>query len=166
MDLLLIVLGFCCLITGIAGSILPVIPGTPLAWIGLLLLYLAPSIPMNQWVLGITLAVALTVAILEYVIPAKGTRRYGGTKYGIWGTNIGLVLGLIAPIPFGVIIGPFIGAFVGEFVFSKQSHTNSFKAATGSFIGFLASAFIQFLVCVIFMGIFIGVVWDYREILF
>ena len=166
MDLLLVVLGFCCLTGGIAGSVLPVIPGTPLAWIGLLLIYLAPAVPMNYWVLGITFVVMLVVTILEYVIPAKGTKRYGGTKYGIWGTNIGLVLGLIAPIPFGFIIGPFVGAFVGEYVFSKQNHTSAFKAATGSFIGFLASAFIQFVVCVIFLGMFLGVVWDYREILF
>ena len=166
MDLLLIVFGFCCLIGGIAGSVLPVIPGTPLAWIGLLLLYLAPSVTINYWVLGITFVVMLVVTILEYVIPAKGTKRYGGTKYGIWGTNIGLVVGLIAPIPFGFIIGPFIGAFVGEYIFSKQNHTNAFKAATGSFIGFLASAFIQFVVCVIFLGMFLGVVWDYRGILF
>lgn len=166
MDLLLVVLGFCCLMGGIAGSVLPVIPGTPLAWIGLLLLYLAPSVTMNYWVLGITFTVMMVVTILEYVIPAKGTKRYGGTKYGIWGTNIGLVLGLVAPIPFGFIIGPFVGAFVGEYVFSKQNHTNAFKAATGSFIGFLASAFIQFVVCVIFLGMFLGVVWDYRGILF
>ena len=166
MDLLLIGLGFTSIILGIIGSFLPVLPGTPLAWLGLLLLYFTDAVPMNYWMLGITLAITIIISILEYVIPSRGTKHFGGSKYGIWGTNIGLVIGIFSPIPFGFIIGPFVGAFVGEMIYNSNDHKRAFKAATGSLIGFLASSFISFVVCVIYLGIFISNVWQYRALLF
>ncbi len=166
MDILLFSLGLCCMIVGLLGSFLPVLPGPPLSWLGLLLLYLTDAVPMNYWMLGITLVISIIVAILDYVIPAQGTKRFGGSKYGIWGTNIGLVIGIFAPIPFGFIIGPFVGAFIGEMIYNSSDHGRAFKAATGSFIGFLASTFMKFVLCVIFFGIFIAVAWDYRTAIF
>jgi len=162
MEYFLLITGFVCVLVGILGSFLPVLPGPPISWVGLLLLYLTKAVPNDYWVLGITLAIAVIVAILDYVIPAKGTKRFGGSKYGIWGTNIGLVIGLIAPIPFGVIIGPFVGALIGELIHDSQDHKRAVKAATGSFIGFLASTFMKFVVCVIFFGMFVLKVWEFR----
>mgnify|MGYP006178895927 FL=1 len=151
------------MIIGILGSFLPVLPGPPISWVGLLLLYLTNAVPMSYTVLGVTLVVALVVGILDYVIPAKGTKRFGGSKYGIWGTNIGLVIGILAPIPFGFIIGPFVGAFVGEMINDSKDSQKAFKAATGSFIGFLASTFIKFVVSMVFFGLFLLKVWEYRS---
>jgi uncharacterized protein YqgC (DUF456 family) len=93
------------------------------------------------------------------VIPAKGTKRFGGSKYGIWGTNIGLIVGLIAPIPLGFIIGPFLGAFVGELIYNSSDKKRALKSATGSFIGFLASTFMKFVVCMVYLGLFIYLAW-------
>ena len=151
------------MILGILGSFLPVLPGPPISWVGLLLLYLTKAVPLSYTVLGITLVVALVVGIFDYVIPAKGTKRFGGSKYGIWGTNIGLVIGILAPIPFGFIIGPFVGAFVGELMNDSNDSQKAFKAATGSFIGFLASTFIKFVVSMVFFGLFLLKVWEYRS---
>lgn len=166
MDLLLFTLGFLCLIAGLVGSFLPVLPGPGLSWCGLLLLYFTEAVPMNYWMLGITGAIVLIVTVLDYVIPARGTKRYGGSKYGIWGTNIGLVVGILAPIPFGFLIGPFVGAFVGELIYNSKDHKRAWKAATGSFIGFLASTFVKFVVCIAYFGLFISIAWKYREALF
>lgn len=163
MEYFLLIAGFICMIVGLLGSFLPVLPGPPISWVGLLLLYLTKAVPNDYWLLGITLAVAVIVGILDYVIPAQGTRRFGGSSYGVWGTNIGLIAGLIAPIPFGVIIGPFLGAFIGELIYDSQDHKRAMKAATGSFIGFLASTFVKFLVCMIYLGIFIMKAWEYRS---
>lgn len=166
MDYALLLIAFILMIIGILGSFLPVLPGPPISWVGLLLLYLTKAVPMSYTVLGITLFVALVVGILDYVIPAKGTKRFGGSKYGIWGTNIGLIVGIFAPIPFGFIIGPFVGAFVGEMINDSKDSQKAFKAATGSFIGFLASTFIKFVVSVVFFGLFLLKVWEYRSKLF
>ena len=157
MDVLLLIIGFACMILGILGSFLPVLPGPGLSWIGLLLLYFTHAVPMNYWILGISLLVTVVISILDYVIPAKGTKRFGGSSYGIWGTNIGLIVGIFAPIPFGFIIGPFVGAFVGEMIYNSTDHKRALKAATGSFIGFLASSFMKFVVCIIFLGLYIWI---------
>ena len=116
MDIVLLIIGFACMIAGILGSFLPVLPGPGLSLIGLVLLYFTNAVPMNYWMLGVCSVITIVISILDYVIPAKGTKRFGGSTYGIWGTNIGLVVGIFAPIPFGFIIGPFVGAFVGELI--------------------------------------------------
>lgn len=166
MDTFLLILGFCCMLIGILGSILPVLPGPGISWIGLVLLYFTNTVPANYWILGITLVLTLVISYLDYIIPAKGTKHFGGSKYGIWGTNIGLVLGIIAPIPFGFLIGPFLGALIGELIYDSKNKKRAFRAATGSIIGFLASTFMQFLVCLLFLGLYISLVWNYKEGLF
>ena len=166
MDTFLLILGFCCMLIGILGSILPVLPGPGISWIGLVLLYFTNTVPANYWILGITLVLTLVISYLDYIIPAKGTKHFGGSKHGIWGTNIGLVLGIIAPIPFGFLIGPFLGALIGELIYDSKNKKRAFRAATGSIIGFLASTFMQFLVCLLFFGLYISLVWRHKEGLF
>jgi uncharacterized protein YqgC (DUF456 family) len=163
MDIALLLIGFCCMILGILGSFLPVLPGPGLSWLGILLLYLTNAVPMNYWILGITLLITIVISILDYTIPAQGTKRFGGSSYGIWGTNIGLVVGIFAPVPFGFLIGPFVGAFVGELIYNSTDHKRALKAATGSLIGFLASSFMKFVICTIFLGLFIAVTWHYTS---
>lgn len=166
MEYFLLIAGFCCMLLGILGSLLPALPGPPISWVGLLLLYLCPGMERNYWILGITLVIAIVIAILDYIIPAKGTKRFGGSKYGIWGTNIGLIVGIFAPIPFGFIIGPFVGALIGELLYDKKDSTRATKAAIGSFIGFLAGTFIKFVVSIAYLGFFISVFWNNRSIWF
>ena len=163
MDIFLVLIGLVCMIIGILGSLLPVLPGPTASWLGIFLLYCTKAVPMNYWILGVTLLITVVLSVLDYVIPAKGTKHFGGSKYGIWGTNIGLIVGLLAPIPFGFLIGPFIGALAGELIFNPKDHNRAFKAATGSLLGFLASTFIQFLACIIFLGLFISIVWQHSS---
>ncbi|MFD1603594.1 DUF456 domain-containing protein [Flavobacterium artemisiae] len=166
MDLVLVLLGFICIIVGILGSFIPVLPGLSSSWVGLLLLYLTKAVENNYWVLGITFLLMVVITILDYVIPAKGTKKFGGSSYGVWGTNIGLLVGILAPIPFGFIIGPFVGALIGELLYDSTNHKRAFKAATGSLLGFLASSFVNFLFSVIYLGIFLVIVWQNRILLF
>ncbi|MEP6262264.1 MAG: DUF456 domain-containing protein [Gillisia sp.] len=165
MDILLLSIGAILMVVGILGSFLPVLPGVPVSWLGLLLIFLTPSVPMDYWFLGITLFVAVLIYGLNWIIPAMGTKRFGGSRSGMIGATIGLVVGLIAPIPFGVIIGPFIGAFIGEII-NKSDRRSALKAAFGSFIGFLASSFMEFIVAFGFLILFVWKVWEYREVLF
>tara|TARA_R110000868_G_scaffold164901_2_gene397858 strand:+ start:901 stop:1365 length:465 start_codon:yes stop_codon:yes gene_type:complete len=154
------------MIIGVFGSFMPVIPGLSVSWLGLLLLYFTNTIPVNYWVLGITLLITLLLSVLDYFIPAKGAKKFGGSSYGIWGTNIGLFIGLLTPIPFGFIIGAFLGAFLGELLYDSKNHTRALKAATGSLIGFLVSSFMLFFVAILYLGLFISIVWEYKSDLF
>lgn len=165
MDILLVTLGAFLMIVGILGSFLPVLPGVPVSWLGLLMLYLAPSIPMNYWFLGITFIVAVLIYALNWIIPALGTKRFGGSRAGMIGATVGLVVGILAPIPLGIIIGPFVGAFIGEII-NNSDRRSAFKAAVGSFIGFLASSFMEFMVAFAFLLLFVWKVWQFRDLLF
>ncbi|TYA70203.1 DUF456 domain-containing protein [Seonamhaeicola marinus] len=156
MDILLIVIAALFMILGIIGSFLPVLPGPLTSWVGLLILHFSDTVPMNRSFLIITLIVAILIWVLDYIIPAMGTKRFGGTKYGMIGTTIGLIVGLIAPIPFGIIIGPFLGAYIGELLNNTDSKT-AIKAAFGSFIGFITSTFMKFIVAIIYLGLFVGI---------
>lgn len=167
MDIALLIIGFVLILTGIIGSFLPVLPGPPISWLGLLVLYLTKAIP-NDWVfLGITLAVALIVLALDYIIPAIGTKKFGGTKAGMIGTTIGLLVAVFFPVlgVFGIVVWPFIGALVGELL-NKADQKTALKAAFGSFIGFLTGTFLKFIIAIVYLGLFVSKVWEYSEALF
>lgn len=165
MDIFLAVIAALFMILGVIGSFLPVLPGPLTSWIGLLILHLTDAVPMNWSFLVITLIIAILIWILDYIIPAIGTKKFGGSKYGMIGTSIGLIVGLLAPIPGGIIIGPFFGALIGELLNKSDSKT-AIKAAFGSFLGFLTSTFIKFIIAVIYLGLFIVKLWDYGSLFF
>ena len=167
MDLILLILGFTCMIVGVFGSFMPVLPGPTISWVGILLLYLTNVIPNNYWILGITLLFTIFITILDYIIPAKGTKQFGGSKFGIWGTNLGMLLGFFfIPLPLGFMIGAFLGAFLGELYYNSTDKQQALKAATGSIIGFLASSFMKFIVCIVYFGLFLLIVWNNKNLLF
>jgi hypothetical protein len=91
MDSMLVIIGFCCMLIGVIGF-LPVVPGAPMSWIGLALLYFTTVIPANYWILSITL---VPLSLQYYISRPEEIRR----KF-LWhlGTNIGLVAGLLSPI--------------------------------------------------------------------
>jgi uncharacterized protein YqgC (DUF456 family) len=167
MDIFLLILGFILMLVGIIGSFLPILPGPPISWVGLLLLHSTSVIDLTWTFLVITLAIALLVFALDYVIPAIGTKKFGGTKAGVIGTTVGLVVALFFPIlgPFGIIIWPFIGALVGELL-NKADKKTATKAAFGSFLGFLTGTFMKFLVAIVYLGMFISEAWQHKTALF
>ena len=167
MDIALLIVGLLLMFVGVLGSFLPVLPGTPISWVGLLLLYLTKAIP-DDWVfLGITLAIAAIVFTLDYIIPVWGTKKFGGSKWGMIGTTIGLVIALIFPVLgfLGIIVWPFLGALVGELM-NKADQKTALKAAFGSFLGFLTGTFLKFMVTIIYLGLFIHKAWEYKLDLF
>ncbi|APG65147.1 hypothetical protein LPB136_07200 [Tenacibaculum todarodis] len=166
MDIFLLLLGFVFVVLGIIGSFLPVLPGPLTSWIGLLLLHSTKIFPMDWTFLGITLAIAILIWILDYFIPAMGTKRFGGTKYGVYGTTIGLLIGLFSPIPFGMLIGAFLGAFIGELMYDGKDTNRALKASFGAFLGFLASATIKFSIAVVYFVMFLVQFWEYKGVFF
>ena len=163
MDIFLAILGFCFVCLGIIGSFLPVLPGPITSWVGLLLLHLTNAVPQNWTFLIITLAIAIIIFILDYFIPAMGTKRFGGTKYGVYGTTIGLIIGLLSPIPFGIIIGAFFGALIGELIYDSKDTNRAIKASFGALLGFLTSATIKFSIAIVYFVLFFTTLWEYKS---
>lgn len=142
MDYLLIGLGVIFIVSGILGCVLPVIPGPPLSYLGLLLLHFTERYQFSSRFLIIWAIITTVVYALDYLIPAWGTKKFGGSKRGVWGSIIGLVIGLFFFPPFGIIIGPFVGAVVGELTSGKDSGV-ALKSGFGSFLGFLLGTLLK-----------------------
>ncbi len=167
MDIFLLLVGFIFMLVGIIGSFIPILPGPTMSWIGLLLIYLTKTVEDDWIFLGITLVVALIVFALDYIIPVMGTKKFGGSKSGMIGTTVGLLVAIFFPIfgIFGIIIWPFIGALVGELINKADSNT-AIKAAFGSFLGFLTGTFLKFVIAIIYFGFFIVTFWKNKEAFF
>ena len=163
MDVALIIIGLILCVVGIIGSFLPILPGPFTSWVGLLLIHFTTVIPQNWTFLGITLGVAILVWVLDYIVPAWGAKRFGGTKYGMIGSSLGLILGMIFMGPFGIVIGPFAGAFIGEMIKDNNDSSKALKAAFGSFLGFLVGTFMKFVVSIVFLVLFLQKVWGEWE---
>lgn len=142
MDLIFIIAGIVLIITGLLGSLLPVLPGPPLSYLGLVFLQFTDRAPFDAWFFVTWAAIVVAVSLIDYVIPVYGTKRYGGTPYGVWGSVAGLIGGIFFFPPLGMVVGPLIGAYVGELIGGKDSN-QAFRAAKGSFIGFLSGTLLK-----------------------
>ena len=148
-DLIILVFAITLILLGLAGCILPIIPGPPVSFIGLFLLKYTDFVEVgrlenfvdNLWYYA---AAAIFVTIMDYIVPIWGTKTFGGSKSGTWGAGIGLVVGLFF-VPIGLIVGPFLGAFIGEKIAGKDEKS-SLRAAFGSFLGFLTGVILKFIV--------------------
>ena len=140
-----IVVGVILLLVGIVGCVLPFLPGPPLCFLALLVQQFNSDPPFTSKFMWIWAGITLLVVLLEYVIPVYGTKRFGGTKYGMWGSTIGLIAGLWFG-PLGIVIGPFVGAFVGEML-ATQDSAMALRSAWGSFVGFLFGTLLKLIVC-------------------
>ena len=143
-------------VLGIAGSILPGLPGTPISWVGMLLLYVwgsgvnAAGNPMSLQTLIIWGVVVLIVSVVDYVVPMYFTKLTGGSKYAERGALIGLVAGIIMT-PIGMIAGSFLGAFIAEVQWGKKTSSEALLAALGSFLGFILGTGIKTIASVLIL---------------
>jgi uncharacterized protein YqgC (DUF456 family) len=145
MDILLIIIGILLILVGIIGCIIPGIPGPPIAYIGMLLQIFKTENPFTAKFLIIWALITIGVSVLDYVVPAVGTKKFGGSRRGVWGSIIGLFAGIFFFPPVGLIIGPFLGAFLGELTGGKETQA-ALKAGFGSFIGFLSGVVLKLVV--------------------
>ena len=156
METLIIVFAILAGVLGIAGSILPGLPGTPISWVGMLLLYVwgsgvnAAGNPMSLQTLIIWGVVVLIVSVVDYVVPMYFTKLTGGSKYAERGALIGLVAGIILT-PIGMIAGSFLGAFIAEVQWGKKTSSEALLAALGSFLGFILGTGIKTIASVLIL---------------
>jgi uncharacterized protein YqgC (DUF456 family) len=145
MEWIWIITGILLVVVGLAGSLLPALPGPPLAYAGLLVQQLRAEPPFTTGFLvfwGIVVAITI---LLDYIIPVWTTKLSGGSKYGMWGCTLGFLAAFWMG-PWGILLGPLAGAFIGEYIFQKNTN-QALRAAIGSFAGFLAGSFLKLILC-------------------
>ncbi|WP_259016876.1 DUF456 domain-containing protein [Emticicia fluvialis] len=146
MDIVLLIIAIVCLLIGLAGAVLP-LPGPPLSFAGIVALHFTRFAQFSEnllWTLGL---LTLVVTVLDYYVPVWGTKKFGGSRYGSWGSMLGMLIGLFFG-PFGIFIGAFVGALVGELLAGSTSEQAT-KAAIGSFIGFLVGIVMKVALCLV-----------------
>ena len=152
MEIVIAILAIVCAVVGIIGSVAPALPGPPLAWIGVLLMYLwggtnGDGETMSLTILLVMLGVTVLVTVLDYIVPAWFTKTTGGSRYASRGAMVGLFLGMFIPLPVGMIVTSLVCSFLAELVFSQKNAAGSLKSALGAFLGFLFGSGIKLIAC-------------------
>ena len=143
LDALIVVLGIVLMLLGLAGSILPMLPGPPLNFAGLLLLAVSrhfspPLTPALIIILGIVMVLA---AVMDHIIPLMGARKYGASKWGIWGSVLGMLIGMFGS-PLAMLAGGFAGAVIAEW-FAHKKKKEALKAGWGVMVGTLFATILR-----------------------
>ena len=152
METVLIVIAALCLLLGIIGSFAPGLPGPPLSWVGMLLVSLSHKAEIESSILIIAAIIAALITVLDYVMPSLSTKKQGGSKWGIWGCNIGLVVAILG-LPFGpqgllgIVFWPFAGALAGEWL-KQHDGQRAIRAAWGAFLGFMCGTVMKLAYCI------------------
>ena len=149
MDILIMVLAIILMVGGIAGCVLPILPGAPLAYAGLLLLHFTGLAHFSTAQLIVWLIVVVVLQVVDYITPLLGSKYSGGTSFGNRGCVAGTLLGLFF-MPWGVILGPFLGAVAGEMM-GGSDFPHAVRAGIGTLIGFLLGTLLKVIVCFYFL---------------
>jgi len=148
MEIVWILSGILLILVGIIGCFVPVLPGPPLAYIALILLQFGKTAPFSSKFLIILGVVVVAVTLLDYAIPALGAKKWGGSRYGIFGAMIGVVIGLFVLPPFGFLIFPILGATAGEMLVGAN-FKKALKAGFGAFVGLIFGTMLKFSITVV-----------------
>ena len=140
-------MAFLFLLAGALGAFIPVLPGPPLSYAGMLLIHFTSITGFSARVLITFGIITLLITLADYLLPIWGTKFGKGTRHGMWGASIGLVIGIFFFPPFGVLIGPLAGAWLAEKVNGKENR-EAFRSALGSFAGLLLGIVLKFTVSI------------------
>jgi len=138
-----IIFGAVLVILGLAGCVLPILPGPVLSFLGLFLLALVKhfSPPITTTLIVVMAILTIVVTVGDYFIPLWGAKRYGTSKWGIWGSVAGMAIGLFFS-PFGMLLGALIGAMAIEWLVQKEKG-KALKAGWGVIVGSLLGAVLK-----------------------
>lgn len=144
MEILALIVALLFFAGGLAGTLLPVLPGALLIWAGMLLYgVLTGFTTLGFWFfVGQGLAVAL-VHVIDYLAGVVGVRRYGGSRNAVYGSIAGAILGIFILGPAGIIFGPFIGAVIGEMMGPHKQLEVAFRSGVGTLVGLIGGTVIK-----------------------
>lgn len=143
-EILMIIFSFALVLSGMAGILLPFLPGVPLAWFGLLVFAYGTNFAVLTWkILLIFLGLSLLTFVTDMAAPLIGAKKYQASQYGMYGAMIGLLCGVFLMGPIGILAGPVLGAIFGEMAYGKTPD-QALESSKGVLIGFLAGSAIKF----------------------
>ena len=158
MEFFIVILAAALMILGILGCILPVLPGPALNFAGLVVFQFSEKGNFETSFFVMWALITIGVSILDYFVPTIGAKIFGSSRAGIWGSFVGLLIGLIFFPPFGILFGPFLGAVVAELLFVK-SFKKALRAGGGAFLGLLFSTMLKLMVSGMMTYRFISALW-------
>jgi uncharacterized protein len=159
MDLLYWVLIVAMFIISFIGLIYPIIPSVVFILGGFILYGLFFSFEEFSWVFW-TVQILFVVLLFsaDYLANMLGVKKYGGSKAGVWGSTIGLLVGPFVIPVFGILIGPFLGAVIAELLIHRKGFTETLKIGVGSVIGFISSVITKSIVQAVMIVYFLIIV--------
>jgi len=146
MTVLGLIIAFLFFLAGLAGTILPGIPGAPLIWLGMLIYGIFTG--FNNLTVGFFIIQALAVGLvffIDYAANVWGVRRYGGSRAAVLGSIAGVVLGILILGPLGIIFGPFLGAVGGEII-AKKPLPAALRSGVGAITGLVGGTVFKLVV--------------------
>jgi len=154
LDLIIWLFGGAMIFGGLAGTILPLLPSTPLMFAGMVLLAWHDQFLRIGWLSLLLLFVLMLLScVLDYFAGAIGAKRVGASQAAVWGALIGSVIGILGGIP-GMILGPFLGAAAGE-MYARQDLLRAGQVGVASGIGMLLGAIAKIGLALAMLGVFI-----------
>lgn len=142
------------LLVGLIGTVLPVLPGPPIAWAGLLAARFSSYSQIEIWILIATGIAAVFVTVIDNIFPSVMTQKAGGSKAATLGCTIGLIVSFFLG-PIFILIAPFAGAFIGEMIHDSSDAKRALKAAFGAFKGFLLGTGLKIICVMCFIWLFL-----------
>lgn len=155
METLLLLLGAILVAVGLAGILLPALPGTPLVFVGLLLAAWAEGFEKVGW-FPLTILGILTVAslVVDFLATSLGAKRVGATWKGMAGAAVGTIAGIFFGIP-GLLLGPFVGAVLGEYI-SQKDWNRAGKVGLGTWLGLIFGTAAKIALAFAMLGVFVA----------
>ena len=154
MEILLYVLGAAALVAGIAGVVLPAIPGSALLVLGAVLVAWAEGFTrVSGWTVALCAAIGLAIWVVDLAAGILGARAFGASKWAIVGAGLGLLVGMFFSLP-GIILGPAVGAIVLEYA-RDPNFERALKAGAGAFLGFVLGSAVKVSLAFVLVGVLV-----------
>jgi uncharacterized protein YqgC (DUF456 family) len=164
MEIFIIFLSILFCIIGLIGSFTPIVPAPLTCWVSFLILKLSGVIYISNFFIIFTFMISISIFLIDFLLPSIGAKKFGGSKKGIFGCTIGLILGFVFLGIIGSLFGSIIGAFIGESI-NKSDLKSRLNASIGAFIAFITGVFLKFSVSIVFLFLLIKLIVEKIDLL-